>query len=139
MEKGLSLKITKYVLFLLIFFHSNFSFAEWIRWQDAQDGIVYYNKNVKKHDNKIYYLYMKDYYKPTATGVLCSKTYIVRDCLNKNFKYLSMKTYSEPMCSGPLTIPEHIMQEQIDRMFSNWQQRINDFKYSLDRTLCNKY
>lgn len=139
MEKSLPLKILKYLVLLLIYLYPNPLFAEWVKWQDTYDGIVYYNKNVKKHDNKIYYLRMKDYFKPTITGVLCSKTYIVRDCLNKNFKYLSMKNYSEPMCTGSLTIPNHVMQEQINKIFSDWHQRTIDYEYSLERTLCKKF
>ena len=82
------------------------AYAKWTKVGTTGGGVnTYYVdfERIRKHDGFVYFWDLRDYLKPTGTGVLSSKVYNQGDCKSFRYKYLSDSYYNQPMGNGDKT------------------------------------
>ena len=126
------------IIFTLLFstvFFSSPSYAEWTKVVEGANGDTYYVdfERIQKHDEFIYFWYIRDYLNPETNGNLSSKEYRQGDCKLFRYKTLSSSFHKEPMDSGTSFVPfDYIWSE-------DWKYPGNslDGKYIL-KSVCSR-
>ena len=90
---------------LLLLFSLLLSFNSHGEWKDialGAHGEIYYidTDTITERDGYVFYWYMRDYLKPTESGVMSGKLYVQGECEKKREKHLTFVSYKLPMAKG---------------------------------------